>query len=125
MELKYESMPEFEKQLKRLLKRFPSLRDDLDVVQRAVIELLHVKGLDNRHAVRVPGHNNPYCEIYKILKMTCKSLKGRGNLSGLRVIYAYHAADKRVVFIEIYFKADQPNENRELIRSYIAEHSTA
>ena len=121
MDLKYESTPEFEKQLKKLLKRFPSLHEDLETVKTAVIELLHVRGTDNRHAVRVSGHDNPYCEIYKILKMACKSLKGRGNRSGLRVIYAYDPSEKRVAFIEIYFKADQINENRQLIESYMAQ----
>jgi mRNA-degrading endonuclease RelE of RelBE toxin-antitoxin system len=119
MDLTYESTPEFEKQLKRLLKKYPSLREDLKTVKIAVVELLHVKKLDNKHSVKIPGYENPHCEIYKIRKMACKALKGRGNRSGLRVLYAYHANENRVVFIEIYFKADQPNESRELIKKYI------
>jgi hypothetical protein len=46
--------------------------------------------------------------------------KGRGNKSGIRIIYAYHVVTLHVVFLEIYFKADQENEDRTRIREYLS-----
>jgi len=34
-------------------------------------------------------------------------------MSGIRVIYAYHVAASKVDFIEIYFKGEKENEDRE------------
>lgn len=47
-------------------------------------------------------------------------LKGRGVQSGIRIVYAYHALTYTVDFIEIYFKGESENEDRERIREYLA-----
>jgi len=39
--------------------------------------------------------------------------------SGIRVIYAYIPTNKKVVFLEIYFKTDQENETKERIIDFI------
>jgi hypothetical protein len=57
-----------------------------------------------------------YPEIYKVVKFACKSLKGRGVKSGLRVIYAYFPDQDKVEFIESYFKAEQENGDRTRIK---------
>ena len=43
------------------------------------------------------------------------SLKGKGAHSGIRVIYAYFEEKDRVELIEIYYKGDKENEERERI----------
>jgi mRNA-degrading endonuclease RelE of RelBE toxin-antitoxin system len=53
-----------------------------------------------------------YPEIYKVRKFACKALKGKGAMSGIRVIYAYFPDLDKVEFVEMYFKADQENEDR-------------
>jgi hypothetical protein len=53
--------------------------------------------------------------IIKIKKMACKSLKGRGVNSGFRLIYAHFEVEKRIVFIELYHKNNQSQENRKRI----------
>jgi hypothetical protein len=45
-------------------------------------------------------------------------LKGKGVHSGIRVTYAYFSVEGRIEFIEIYYKGDQENEDRERIKKY-------
>jgi hypothetical protein len=52
--------------------------------------------------------------------MACKSLKGTGSRSGMRVIYGYEAAVDRVVLVKLYFKGDKENEDRERIKAFLA-----
>jgi hypothetical protein len=47
--------------------------------------------------------------------MACKALKGRGVNSGLRLIYAYFNEEQRITFVELYFKGDKENEDRQRI----------
>ncbi|MBE9480132.1 MAG: hypothetical protein IMY69_00385, partial [Bacteroidetes bacterium] len=53
--------------------------------------------------------------VIKVKKISCKSLKGKGVNSGLRLIYAFLEEEKRIVFIELYHKNDKENEDRERI----------
>jgi hypothetical protein len=45
-------------------------------------------------------------------------LKGKGVASGIRVIYAYHEKEDIIEFVEIYYKGDKANEDRERILRY-------
>ena len=40
---------------------------------------------------------------------------GKGAQTGIRVIYAYFEENDRIEFIEIYYKGDKENEDRERI----------
>jgi hypothetical protein len=120
--IKYLSLDAFEKDLKRLAKRFQTLEEDLEVAKRNAIELFHLKGMDSRSVFAVPGFGSQEIQIFKLKKFACKSLKGRGAQSGIRVIYGYHASSGTVEFIEMYFKADQPNEDRDRIKAYLKTH---
>jgi hypothetical protein len=51
-------------------------------------------------------------------KFACKSLKGKGAKSGIRIIYAYFEQEDTIEFIEIYFKGDKENEDKERIKKY-------
>lgn len=115
----YEETDAFQKDLKRLTKKFRSLTDDLHTVKKHAIELFHINKIDNLSVFPIPGFYSPKLGIYKIKKFACKSLKGRGNRSGIRVIYAFHPKENKVVFLEIYFKANQTNEDRSRIVKYI------
>jgi hypothetical protein len=50
--------------------------------------------------------------IIKIKKIACKSLKGRGVNSGLRLIYAYFPEEHKITFVELYLKNDKDMEGR-------------
>ena len=109
-------VPEFEKDLKKLLKRFSSLDEDLQTFIKVAMNLLHKQGIDSRAIFHISdlGIHSP--KIYKGRKFACKALKGKGAQSGMRVIYAYHEDEDRVEFIEIYYKGDKESEDRDRIR---------
>ena len=117
--MNYEKTKEFARDLKKL-KKFPSLTDDLSVAKKNAIELFHLKNVDNRGIFEIQGVGNiDDLKFYKIKKFACKSLQGRGVKSGIRVIYAYIPNEQKIVFLEIYFKAKQKNENRQRITDFI------
>lgn len=107
--------PEFEKDLKKLLKRFRTLDEDLENLIRHQIVLLHKLEIDNRGTFRIPGLPFQEPKIYKVKKFACKTLKGRGADSGLRLIYAYFEDVDIIELIEIYYKGDKENEDKERI----------
>ena len=83
------------------------------------LRLFHKLDIDNIGIVHISnlGIENP--KIYKARKFACRSLKGKGSASGIRVIYAYFEAEDRIEFIEIYYKGDKENEDRErILRHY-------
>lgn len=117
--ISYRETQEFKKDLKKLLKKYRSLKEDLKLVKIAVIELFHIQKINNLSVFPIPGFCTEEVQICKIKKFACKALKGRGSKSGIRVIYAFHAQTLRVDFIEIYFKGDRENEDRERIKRYL------
>ena len=118
--MNYEKTNEFERDFKKMQKKFPSLQDDLKIVKQYGIELLHISGIDKQGIFKIENvGNNKELQFYKIKKFACRSLKGRGNKSGIRIIYAYFPAKQKIVFLEIYFKAKQEKENRIRIKNFI------
>lgn len=107
----FEEIDLFRKDCKNLLKKYRSLEDDLEVVKK-VIQVLP----DARppFSFRVDNLGIKSCVI-KVKKIACKSLKGKGVNSGLRLVYAYFKEESRIVFVEIYHKNDKENEDRERI----------
>jgi hypothetical protein len=105
-------LPEFEKEFKKLLKKFQSLDEDLDVFIDKQLVLTHKLGVDNGGVVRIAGLGIEEPKVYKAKKFACKSLKGKGAQSGIRIIYSYSSTRDVVEFIEIYYKGDKENEDR-------------
>ena len=105
-------LPEFEKEFKKLLKKFQSLNEDLDVFIDKQLVLTHKLGVDNGGVVRIAGLGIEEPKVYKAKKFACKSLKGKGAQSGIRIIYSYSLTRDVVEFIEIYYKGDKENEDR-------------
>ncbi len=105
----FNELPEFDKEFKRLAKKYRSLPKDLEEFKRVLV-------------VRPLGTGKHFNVITKtedlsILKarLFCRYLKG----SSLRIIYAYHQKQTTIEFIEIYFKGDKENEDRRRIGEYI------
>ena len=109
---------EFERDLKRLLKKFKTLEGDLQIFIEKQLMLYHKLGIDNKGVFRVAGLGIESPRIYKAKKFACRSLKGRGVQSGIRVIYAYFEERDKIELIEIYHKADKENEDRDRILKY-------
>ncbi len=110
-------LPGFEKDLKRL-KRFKTLEEDLEIFIKTQLNLYHKQGKDNKGVFPIPNLKIENPTIYKAKKFACRSLKGKGAISGIRVIYAYHKEDDLIELIEIYYKGDKENEDRSRILKY-------
>ncbi len=111
-------LPEFEKDLKKLSKKFRSLNDDLETFINTALNLRHKLNIDNNSIVQIANFGIESPKIFKARKFACKALKGKGAASGIRVIYAYYEEDDVIEFIEIYYKADQVNEDRGRIEGH-------
>lgn len=109
-------LPAYEKDKKKLLKRFRTLDEDLQTFIDVQLKLFHKLRIDNGAIEHISDLGIIEPKIYKVKKFACKSLKGKGVQSGIRIIYSYlHTADK-IEFIEIYYKGDKENEGRERIK---------
>lgn len=108
-------LPEFKKDLKKLLKKFPTLEDDLQNFISTQLVMFHKLGMDNNGIFRLTdlGFEDP--PVFKAKKFACRSLKGNGVMSGIRVIYAFYPSTDRIELIEIYFKGIRENEDRQRI----------
>ena len=112
------NLPEFDKDMKKLKKKYRTLEDDLEIFINSGLKAYHKIGLDYKGIVKLTGLKIDYPKIYKVIKFACKSLKGKGSKSGIRVIYAYYGDIDKIEFIEIYYKGDKKNEDRERIKRY-------
>jgi len=105
-------LPEFEKDLRRLLKRFKTLEDDLSVFIQTELTLYHKLKKDTKGIFQITDLKIEKSKIFKAKKFACRSLKGKGVHSGIRVIYGYYEGEDRIELIEIYHKGDKENEDR-------------
>lgn len=93
------------------------MHDDLTVFINTQLVLLHKKKINNRGIVLINNLGIEEPKIFKAVKFACKSIHGRGAASGIRLTYAYFEEADHIEFIQIYFKADDENEDRERIKS--------
>ncbi|WP_299983239.1 hypothetical protein [Desulfobacula sp.] len=110
--------PEFDKDFKKLAKRFKTLNDDIETFINKQLKLAHKLGVDNKGVFHISELGIEISKIYKAKKFACKALKGRGAMSGIRIIYAYYENEDVMEFIEIYFKGDKANEDKKRIIKY-------
>jgi mRNA-degrading endonuclease RelE of RelBE toxin-antitoxin system len=111
-------LPEFDKDFKKLAKRFETLNDDIETFINKQLKLTHKLGVDNKGVVIISDLGIEIPKVYKAKKFACKALKGRGGMSGIRIIYAYYESEDVIEFIEIYFKGDKANEDKKRIIKY-------
>ena len=105
----FNELHEFSKEFKQFSKKYRSLPDDLVEFKR----ILSIVPLGNSKHFNVITQTEQ-CVVVKS-RLFCRYLKG----SSLRIIYAFHCQGCKVDFIEIYFKGDKKNENRERIKMYL------
>lgn len=111
-------LPEFEKDMKKLSKRFNTLEEDLRNFIKVALNSYHKLKIDSRGIFHIADLGIQSPKIYKAKKFACRSLKGKGAHSGIRVVYAYFENVDKIEFIEIYYKGDKENEERERILKY-------
>jgi len=120
----YSSIAEFEKDFKKLEKRFRTLKDDFENMKRSLLEVHYVKNtpLLSNALVDIKGCCGEKYKSQKVRKFACKSLKNLGNRSGIRIIFVIEFSenkDFKITFIEIYFKGDKENEDRDRLLKFI------
>ncbi len=113
--MNFDKLPEFQKELKRLAKKYKSLPDDL----REFCNVVSAVPLGNSKHFNVITKT----EVLHIVKarLFCKYLKG----ASLRIIYAYFEQNQRIEFIELYYKGDKENEACDRIKEYLSHYPTA
>lgn len=109
--IEFDELSEFKKDLKHLLKKYCTLKEDLEVVK---LDLNDEPGESPPFSFRIDSLRLETC-IIKVKKIACKALKGRGVNSGLRLIYAHFPNEQKITFIELYHKNDKENENKKRI----------
>jgi mRNA-degrading endonuclease RelE of RelBE toxin-antitoxin system len=112
--MEFEMLPEYEKDFKRLRKKYRTLDSDLEVVRQVLVIRPHASP---PQSVRIEGLGITDCVI-KMRRIASDSLKGRGSNSGLRLIYAHYEQEERIVLIELYHKNEKESEDRERILRY-------
>lgn len=102
----------FQKELKKLAKRYQSLRDDVDML------IYHIKALPlgnkSKHWIILKENDKKY--ILKV-RLACKTT----NSSDFRVIYYYDGEKIELIFIELYFKGDKEAEDEKRIEKFWQE----
>ena len=106
--IEFDELFEFKKYLKYLLKKYRTLKEDLEVVK---LDLNDEPGESPPFSFRIDNLGIETC-IIKVKKIACKALKGRGVNSGLRLIYAHFTDKQKITFIELYHKNDKENEDK-------------
>jgi hypothetical protein len=111
-------LKEFEREFRKLLKKFKTLEEDMETFINTQLNLYHKLKINVPGIVRISDLviDNP--KIYKVRKFACRSLKGKGSYCGIRIIYAYYEEEDIIEFVEIYYKGDKANEDRERILRY-------
>jgi len=104
----FEQLSEFDKDLKQLLKKYRTLNEDLSEVKTILKVRPEVRP---PFSFRIDNLGIETC-IIKVKKIACKAMKGKGVNTGLRLVYAHFPKDTRIVFIELYHKADKATEDK-------------
>jgi len=107
-------LSEFAKEFKRLFKKYKTLDDDFKKFKKV---LLIIPTEINKNFAVI--HSSSFLKTIKA-RMACRALRDRS----LRIIYAYFAQNTRIKFIELYYKGDKKNEDREKIKEYLKNHQT-
>ncbi len=112
--MNFNKTTEFTKDFKRLSKKYKSLSNDLLEFKKVISKFPFGTG---KHFIIFTT-----TETVKIVKARffCRYLKK----SSLRTIYAYHEKQQMIEFIELYFKGDKKNEDRDRIKSYLKSRVT-
>lgn len=113
----FNSVPEFDSDLARLSKKYPSLNSDIERL-KSVLRVVHPRDLPG--GVRISdlgaGVSDP---VYKARHFRCESLKGKGCKSGIRVIFGHDDPTNIIKFIEIYHKSQKANHDKDRIKKYL------
>ncbi len=108
--MEYAELPEFSRELKRLNKKYLTLRDDLESLKLTLSRAAPQSGGKHWNCLY---RDEGVC-IYKI-RLACRYLRA----TTMRVIYAHHIESTRIVFIELYYKSEKELEDGQRVKDYL------
>lgn len=108
---RFEYEQKFEKEFKRLKKKYRSLPDDMVRFERVLAA--NPVGIGAAFTII---HDGDLVLIVKA-RLACQSLRAKF----LRIVYAYHRDRSTFMYIEIYFKGDKENEDRNRISDFLKQ----
>ena len=103
-------LPEFEKELKRFSRKYPTLISDIEDLKPVLLESPTGIG-KNFTIIKIEGD----IKIVKV-KVQCESLRART----IRLIYSYCSSKIEFMYIEVYFKGEKVNEDKARIKEYLS-----
>jgi mRNA-degrading endonuclease RelE of RelBE toxin-antitoxin system len=101
---------EFNKDFKRLSKKYKTLEKDLEILVRAVCT--EPKGDGTKHWNIITIDQERY---FLKVRMMCRSVRG----ADFRVVYMYDGEKLALLFIEMYFKGDKENNDKSRIDAIV------
>ena len=107
----FKYLPEFKKELENLFRKYKSLNEDIKSFEKVI--LTKPTGLGKNFTII---HFSENVKIVKV-RLMCKFLRNRN----IRIIYAYHDDIFEFMYIEIYFKGNKENEDRDRIKDYLSK----
>ena len=110
----FRKTPEFLKEYKHYLKKYKTLDSDFLNFKKILFSIpcgtgKHFNIITNREEI-----------IIIKARLFCRCLRGS---SKLRIIYGYYKKQEIIDFIQIYFKGDRENEDRQRIKKYLKKSS--
>lgn len=108
MMMKFEELPEFSRERRRLSRKYKSLSEDIKEFRKVVSAVPFGTG---KHFVVIAQTGGVF--ILKA-RLFSRYLKG----SSLRIVYSYTPDKNMIEFIEIYFKGAKENEDHGRIKRY-------
>ena len=102
--MEYDELPECSRELKRLRKKYLTLNDDLEELKQALAKIKIRNGGKHWNCL----HRTEKISVYKI-RLACRYLRA----TTMRVIYAHHVDVGKIAFIELYYKGEKENEDRD------------
>lgn len=105
----FNQLSEFERELKNLSQKYPSLVNDIEDIKPILIS--NPTGIGKNFTIISVNQD---VKIVKV-RIHCQSLKARK----IRMIYAYHSGRIEFMYIELYFKGNKENEDQNRIKDYL------
>lgn len=115
---------EFEKEFKKLCKKYLSLKKDLDVFCETLEFDPIWESLLSSHIIKIAWlWENIKWDFFKVRRFVCKSICWNSSNSWIRIIYKYEKDTdtiefENIEFIEIYHKNTKENHDIERIKNH-------
>ena len=126
--MNFSTSSEFDRELKRFSKSWPSLKADFNPVYKTLPLLYTIQDNETDFDLRLRRRNffnnkratllhtiESGAEVAK-MRLDCKSL---GNKDVLRLVFVYIKKGETIEFIELYSKTEKSREDQQRIKSYL------